>query len=191
MSTSPWPNYLSAARLVLMPAALVTAIGGSRRWFVALLVAALLTDALDGFLARRLKAESDFGRKLDSAADYLTLLTGVAGIALLWPDTMHRELPWVVAGLGSFFAVVGYGFVRLGRAPCYHTWATKMLAIGLAVALVPLLAERSAAPFHAVMVLQVLASLEELAIAALLPAHAGEMPTVWHAWRRRKIGPEA
>jgi phosphatidylglycerophosphate synthase len=191
MKASNWPNCLSAARLVLMPAALMAAICGSRIWFVALLVTALVTDALDGYLARRLKAESDFGRKLDSAADYLLLLTGVAGIALLWPDLMRRELPWVIAGLASFFAVVVYGFVRMGRAPCYHTWAAKVLAVGLALALVPLLAEWTPLPFRVVMALQVLGSMEELAIATLVPWHTGEVPTVWHAWKLRRARPPA
>ena len=76
------PNFISGLRLALMPAVLMSAIAGSRLWFVVLLAASLVTDAFDGFLARRLKAESEFGRKLDSAADYLTLLTGIAGIAL-------------------------------------------------------------------------------------------------------------
>ncbi len=187
MSRSRWPNYLTATRIALMPAVLVAALGGSRQWFVVLLVASLLTDAVDGFIARRLKAETDFGRKLDSAADYLTLLTGIAGIALLWPELMHRELPWVVAGLTGFFMVVVYGFARLGRALCYHTWATKVLAVALALALVPLLAEWTDIPFHVVMVMQVLGSLEELAIAALVPWHAGEVPTAWHAWRLRRV----
>jgi hypothetical protein len=39
--------------------------------------------------------------------------------------------------------------------------------------------------FHGVVVLQGLACAEEFAIAALLPTHQGEMPSVWHAWRRR------
>jgi phosphatidylglycerophosphate synthase len=89
------PNLLSALRIALMPAVLLTAVGGSKPWFVGLLVAALLTDAFDGFLARRLHAESELGRKLDSFADYLVMITGIAGIALLWPDIMRRELPWV------------------------------------------------------------------------------------------------
>ena len=109
MTRTVLPNLLSGARIALMPAVLSTAIGGSRRWFVVLLVTALLTDALDGFLARRLNAYSDLGRKLDSAADYLTMITGIAGIAMLWPDIMRRELPWVVAGLAAFFAVIVYG----------------------------------------------------------------------------------
>jgi phosphatidylglycerophosphate synthase len=186
MKPSNLPNYLSAARLVMMPAALVAAIAGSRFWFVILLVTSLVTDALDGYLARRLKAESDFGRKLDSAADYLLLLTGIAGIALLWPVLMHRELPWVIAGLASFFAVVVYGFVRLGRAPCYHTWAAKALAVGLALALVPLLAEWTPLPFRVVMALQVLGSIEEIVIALLVPWREGEVATVWHALKLRR-----
>lgn len=180
------PNFVSGLRIALMPAVLMSAIAGSRRGFVALLAASLVTDAADGFLARRLNAETDFGRKLDSAADYLTLLTGIAGIALLWPAIMRREQLWVMAGLVSFFTVVVYGLVRLGRAPCYHTWATKLLAVALSLSLVPLLAEWTAVPFHAVMGLQVLGSLEELVIAVLVPWHGGEMPTVWHAWRLRR-----
>lgn len=180
------PNLVSSLRIVLMPAALIAALEGWRLGFIVLLAASLGTDAVDGYLARRLHAESEFGRKLDSAADYLTLLTGIAGIALLWPDIMRRELPWVIAGLVSFFTVVVYGFWRLGRAPCYHTWATKLLAVALSLSLVPLLAEWTAAPFHAVMVLQVLGSLEELAIVMLVPWHRGEVPTVWHAWRLRR-----
>lgn len=183
---STLPNLLSAARMLLMPTALTAALAGSKMWFAVLLAAALATDAVDGPIARWLKAESDFGRKLDSAADYLTMLTGLAGIALLWPDIMHRELPWVAAGLTMFFAVIVYGFVRLGRAPCYHTWVAKVAAVAVAGSLVPLLAEWTPLPFHVAMVLQVIGGVEELIIALLVPWHLGEVPTVWHAWRLRR-----
>jgi phosphatidylglycerophosphate synthase len=188
MSVDPriWPNLLTATRIALMPAVLASAVAGSRPWFTALIAAALATDALDGFLARRLKAFSDFGRKLDSAADYVTLVTGVWGIALLWPEVMRRELPWVMTGMVAFFAVIVYGFVRLGRAPCYHTWASKAGAVVCPLTLVPLLSGGSALPFHASIVWLVLAGLEEIAIALLVPAHTGEMPTAWHALRRRR-----
>jgi len=189
MPKSRLPNALSALRMLLAPASLVAALAGSRPWFAGLLAAALLTDAIDGYLARRLNAETDFGRKLDSAADYATMLIGIAGIALLWPDIMRRELPWVFAALGAFFAVIVYGFVRLGRAPCYHTWASKAFAVACALSLIPLLAEWTAAPFHAAIALQVLAGIEEIAIAILIPHHRGEMPTIWHAWRLRQSQP--
>ena len=186
MKRSLVPNVLSALRIALMPAVLLTAVGGSRAWFGGLLAAALLTDALDGYLARRLHAQSELGRKLDSFADYLVMITGIAGIALLWPEIMRRELAWVAVGLVAFFAVVIYGFVRLGRAPCYHTWASKVLAVACGFSIIPLLAEWSAVPFHVVMTLLVLCGVEEIAIAVLVPWHPGEVPSAWHAWRLRR-----
>lgn len=183
---SSLPNLLSAARMLLMPTALTAALADSKTWFTVLLAAALATDAIDGLVARWLHAESDLGRKLDSAADYLTMLMGLAGIALLWPGIMHRELPWVAAGLTMFFAVIVYGFVRLGRAPCYHTWIAKVAAVAVAGSLVPLLAEWTPVPFHGAMILQVIGGVEELSIALMVPWHEGEVPTVWHAWRIRR-----
>lgn len=185
MNAKILPNLLSGLRIALVPALLFTAIAGTRTGFVALLVVSLATDALDGFFARRLNAYSDLGRKLDSAADYLTMISGLAGIALLWPEIVHREFPWIIAGLSAFFAVIVYGFVRLGRAPCYHTWATKALAVFTALSLVPLLSGHSAAWFHVAMALQVLAGLEEMTIAVVVPWHVGEMATLWHALRLR------
>ncbi len=186
MDRKRWPNLLSGTRIALMPAVLAAAVLGSKPWFVALIAASLATDALDGFLARRLNAFSEFGRKLDSAADYVTMLTGLAGIALLWPDAVRREWAWIVTGLSAFFLVVVYGLIRLGRAPCYHTWASKIGAVACAFSLVPLLAGWSALPFHLVIAFEVLSALEEMAIAILIPRHVGEMPSVWHAWRMRR-----
>jgi phosphatidylglycerophosphate synthase len=179
------PNLMSGLRIALMPALLTTAMSGLREWFVVLMVISLTTDALDGFLARRLNAFSDLGRKLDSAADYLTMICGLAGIALLWPEIVHREIGWISAGLAAFFAVIVYGFVRLGRAPCYHTWASKVLAILTASSLIPLLTGYSAVPFHVAIVLHVLVGVEEMAIALIVPWHVGEMATIWHAARLR------
>jgi phosphatidylglycerophosphate synthase len=186
MNPKRWPNLLSGARIALMPAVLLAAIVGSRPWFVVLVAASLLTDALDGFLARKLNAFSDFGRKLDSAADYLTMMTGLAGIALLWPEIVRRELPWIIAGLAAFFGVIVFGFVRLGHPPCYHTWAAKIGVIGCALSMIPLLSGWSAVPFHVAVCLQILAAVEEVIISLLIPKHVGEMATVWHAWRMRQ-----
>jgi phosphatidylglycerophosphate synthase len=186
MNRKRWPNVLSATRIALMPAVLASAIMGSRPAFVILIVVSLSTDALDGFLARRFNAYSELGRKLDSAADYVTILTGLTGIALLWPEIVRRELPWVVTGLVAFLAAVVYGFLRLGHAPCYHTWASKIGAVACSLSLVPLLNEWTAVPFHISMAWLVATGVEEILIALVLPHHVGEMPTLWHAWRRRR-----
>ena len=70
--------------------------------------------------------------------------------------------------------------------PCYHTWATKVGVIGCALSMIPLLAGWSAVPFHVMVVLLILAGIEEVAIAVVVPAHVGEMATAWHAMQLRR-----
>ena len=104
----------------------------------------------------------------------------------MWPEVVRRELPWIAAGLAAFFGVIVFGFVRLGRAPCYHTWAAKVGVVGCAFSMIPLLAGWSAMPFHLMVGLLILAAVEEVTIVLLLPSHRGEMATVWHALRLRR-----
>lgn len=183
------PNFFSLVRLAVTPPLLVAAMAaGSRSWFFGFLCVAWLTDALDGFLARRLHAESERGRMLDSWADYVTTALCITGLCWLWPEVVRREWPWLVLGSAGFFGIVIYGLVRCGRPPGYHTWLAKALAVALPFALASLLSAWSSSPFHCVMGLQVLGAAEELTIFLLLPGFSGEMPTAWHAWRRRQAG---
>jgi cardiolipin synthase (CMP-forming) len=186
------PNLLSLVRLVVTPPLLIAAIwAGSRSWFFGLLCVAWLTDALDGFIARRFQVESERGRMLDSWGDYVTAAVGVVGVARLWPEIMAREWPWFATAVISCFGVVIYGLVRYGRPPGFHTWMAKAVAVVMPFALACLLAGWTGLPWHAAVVLQVLAALEEAAICHLLPGYSGTMSSAWHAWRRRKSPPAA
>ena len=186
------PNFLSWVRIVGTAPLLVVAImAGSRSWFFGLLCVAWLTDALDGWIARRFQAESERGRMLDSWGDYVTTLLCVVGLTRLWPEIMTREWPWFATGVTGFFGIVIYGLVRYRRAPAYHTWMAKAVAVATPFALAPLLLGWSAVPFHCVVILQVLGTVEEMIISILLPGASCEMPTAWHAWRRREARPVA
>ncbi len=73
------PNALTFARLLAVPVVLALLVAGSEAWAAALLVAAALTDFLDGRLARRRggAGESRLGALLDPLADRL-VISGVA-----------------------------------------------------------------------------------------------------------------
>ena len=184
------PNLLSLSRLVATAPLLVGAmLAGSRSWFFGLLCVAWLTDALDGFVARRLHAETDLGRMLDSWGDYVTTALCVVGLCRLWPEVVAGEWRWFAVGVTAFFSVVVYGLVRHGCPPGYHTWLAKALAVALPFALAALLTGWSPRPFHWIIVLQVLGAAEELAISVLLPGYSGAVPSAWHAWHRRWRNP--
>ena len=86
------PNALTVLRLVLIPifvVVLVTADGG-RSWPAAIIFGvAGVSDQLDGWLARRWRVESAFGRVADPLAD--RLMIDAAVILLV---AVHHRLPW-------------------------------------------------------------------------------------------------
>ncbi|MCS7171344.1 MAG: CDP-alcohol phosphatidyltransferase family protein [Aquificaceae bacterium] len=67
------PNLLSFARLVLSPLVFLLPEKSLPAFFLLL----ALSDALDGFLARRLKAQTELGKVLDPLADKIMLLCGL------------------------------------------------------------------------------------------------------------------
>jgi len=87
------PNALTAFRLFAAPAlALVLAEGHAAAGFV-LFALAGLSDAIDGYLAKRLASPSRFGAFLDPAADKLLMLVAFLmltrlGITPIWLTTI-------------------------------------------------------------------------------------------------------
>jgi len=69
------PNILTLLRVAIIPIVVVLLIGGKsdavRWWAFYLFVASAVTDYFDGWLARMLNQESDFGRLFDPIADKL------------------------------------------------------------------------------------------------------------------------
>lgn len=69
------PNALTVLRLLLTPCFALLLGQGRRREALAVLVLAALSDALDGYLARRLHQTTELGKILDPVADKLMQLT--------------------------------------------------------------------------------------------------------------------
>lgn len=72
------PNLLTLLRIVLLPAVVWRFRAGDSAGALALYVIAMLTDAVDGFLARKLNQITTIGKLLDPVADKLSLLTLLA-----------------------------------------------------------------------------------------------------------------
>ncbi len=182
------PNLLSGSRLVLALVMVVLAwVTDSRAAFLTLLVAALVTDGLDGYFARRWHVESDFGRRLDSWGDYVLTAAALAGIWRLWPALVREEWPWFLTTLIGYFILLAYGLIRWRRVLGYHTRMAKTMVVVMPVTVAVLLLGGTDALFHVAVILQVACGLEELAIAFVLPGYSGHMPSLWHALRRRRV----
>ena len=107
--TNVWnvPNALTILRLILVPVFVILFQRGEKMAALAVFCVACVTDALDGFLARKLNQITDFGKLFDPLADKLMVVSalicqGAAGV-LPWPAillVLGKEL-YMIAG-GAF-----------------------------------------------------------------------------------------
>jgi cardiolipin synthase len=90
------PNLLTWTRIVLTPVVVWTVVSRECAFALPVTLTAGLTDAADGFLARKLGAETRLGAWLDPLADKFLLVSlyvafGFAGLVPVW-------LVWLVVG---------------------------------------------------------------------------------------------
>lgn len=174
------PNLLSGFRLIAAPLLFIIAWQGRPNVFLAILAVSLLSDAIDGFMARRLKVTSKTGAKLDSWGDIVTYFTVVLCAWRLWPDTLQRESFYVVMGI-VFYILPGLaGTIKFKRLPSYHTWAAKILSVLMCIAIYILFITEVVWPFRCAVVLHCLVSIEEMAITLWLKEPQHNVPSFWH-----------
>ena len=180
------PTALTVFRLLSAPVLMALAYMGKERYFLWLAIAALLSDVLDGFLARRLGASSETGRLLDSWADLLIALVSFAGATLLWPDTMREEAGYFALVLAALVIPNAWGLLRFRRLLGYHTISAKASGVFLAVGAVLLFIGLTPIPFRVAAFIELAVAAEYIAISLILPQWTSEMKSAWHAWRMRR-----
>ena len=94
------PNLLTFLRMALIPVFAIMLVYHREGWALAIFTIAGVSDGVDGFIARRLKQESELGTIIDPVADKLLMTT--AFVMLTLPSVMGtaRFLPvpfWVTA----------------------------------------------------------------------------------------------
>jgi cardiolipin synthase len=82
------PNQITLLRLGFLPFFLILIFYEEYRWALVVLVFVALTDAIDGFLARRLHQKSALGAYLDPIADKLLLSSSFVVLA------MGKKIAW-------------------------------------------------------------------------------------------------
>jgi phosphatidylglycerophosphate synthase len=185
------PNLVSGLRLALIPILVWLAWNSHQRVYLVCLGLSLLTDMLDGLLARWLNQITELGAKLDSWADFATYMTIPFSVWWLWPDVIRREAAFVVVALISYVVPIMVGFLKYGRLTSYHTWLGKVTALLMGLAIFLLLAGGPAWPFRWAVPVLVLAEIEECLLIARLPEWRANVPTLWHALKLPRKPPAA
>jgi CDP-diacylglycerol--glycerol-3-phosphate 3-phosphatidyltransferase len=178
---------LTGLRFLLAPAVVWLAYHwASRPALVGCLTAGLLSDVFDGVLARRLGVATVALRRLDSAADVVFYLAVLWSAGVVYPEVAWAYAPGFGALLGLEVVCQAVSFVRAGRPPATHAYSAKCWGLFLFAAFVALLGFGwSRGIMEAMIVVGCLADLEVIAIMLVAPPPAVDVPSIFHAWRRR------
>lgn len=182
------PLTLTALRAGLAPVVVLLAlVAPSKPLLGACLVAAFVSDVLDGVLTRRLGIESPLLRRLDSVAD--TLFYAAAGIAawVLHPSAvLDRRVPLaILAGLEVGRYVLDA--VKFRREASYHMGSSKAWGVALFAGLFSLLAlGRENVLLDVAVYAGIVADLEGVAISLTLRGWRSDVPSIVHALRIRR-----
>ena len=182
--TFPIANLLSILRLLLVPVLVFFALEGAPYWFLGVLAASLVSDVLDGHLARKLNQVSDFGAKLDSWGDSLTYASMIFGLYQLWPSIFADQQAYLLSATLSFIIPLVAALVKFGEYPSYHTWGAKVAAILIAPAYYMLILLDADTWFRLVILFYLLVASEEILITIILKSPATNVGSAWRLFMR-------
>lgn len=179
------PNLLSLFRIITAPFLLLSAYYGSEMIFFILFGLMLLSDALDGIIARALNQTSALGARLDSYGDIVTYLSVPLAMWWLWPDIILKEIPYIIASVCLFVLPAFFALVKFGKLASYHTWITKVSTILMSGGIVLLAALQNPLLFHIAVWFLAIETIENIAITLILPKQKTDIHSLWHAWKYR------
>ncbi len=117
------PNFISLYRLLAFPVIFFMALTGREHWFVILLCISLVSDVLDGNIARLFKLQTHFGAALDNLADIFTYAMAILGLFVFkWAEIKPHS--WILfLFLGIFIVSYIVSFARFGKIPGLHLYS--------------------------------------------------------------------
>ncbi len=164
------PNALSFYRLLAFPIILYLALAGYEQAFAVLIVINLVTDVLDGMLARLLKQQTEFGAKIDSIADMGTYFLVFLGVGLFkWADFAPHILSFGTF-IGLLILSLSLSVIKFGRFPSLHLYSWKIGGYIQGIFFVVLFTFGFYTPFYYIMIIWgILAFLEHIIIQLIIP----------------------
>ena len=122
-------DWFSFYRILAVPLLIALIWLGEREIFTWFLLISYSTDAIDGFLARRLKITSARGSQLDSIGDQITLVVGLIGLLVFENEFMMTNYVLILIAFVPYILQMILAFYKYGKATAFHTYLAKSSAV--------------------------------------------------------------
>jgi cardiolipin synthase (CMP-forming) len=117
------PNIISFYRLIMFPVVLILGLLGYEKLFVIFISINLVSDIIDGFIARTFKLVTRFGAALDNLADIGTYILALFGLFTFRWEVIQNHAWFLYVFLTLFILSYLVAFYRFGKIPGLHLYS--------------------------------------------------------------------
>ncbi len=159
----------------------------SRPFLLVLMYLGLISDILDGIIARKINVSTEKLRRFDSQTDMIFWVSIGICIWLLNPDLISRNK----GSISIIFVLEGMcyliSFMKFGKETCTHAFLSKIWGITLLIGFTSLIGFNYAGiPFLIAIIFGLISHTDRILITLLLPRWTHDVPSFYHAYLIRK-----
>jgi len=155
--------------------------------FTWLLLVSYLTDAIDGYLARKLNITSPRGSQLDSFGDQVTLVIGLIGLFYYETNFIKTNLVLILIAFVPYIIQMIIAYLKYGKATAFHTYLAKLSAVIQSVFILwSLFFTPEYSLFYTMIVIGLLETFEEITLIFMYSNWASDVKGIYWAYRDKR-----
>ncbi len=159
----------------------------SKPVILVLMYLGLISDILDGIIARKQHLSTAKLRRFDSQADMIFWLSIGFATWILYPQLISDNKIAIWAILAMEISVYVISILKFKRESCTHAFLSKLWGITLLIAFTSLIGFNHAGiPFYAAIIMGLISHVDRILITLILPAWTHDIPSTYHAYLIRK-----
>lgn len=180
-------DWFSFYRIFAAPLLLVLIWFDLRLAFTWLLLISYSTDAIDGYLARKLKITSPRGSQLDSFGDQITLIIGLTGLFYFETDFMKTNLVLILIAFIPYIIQMLIAYLKYGKSTAFHTYLAKLSAVLQSLFILwSLFFNPEYALFYIMIIIGILETVEEIILITMYDNWASDVKGIYWAIRDKR-----
>ncbi|WP_299110206.1 CDP-alcohol phosphatidyltransferase family protein [uncultured Winogradskyella sp.] len=184
------PISLILLRLILAPIILALAyfIGETSKTIIVILMyLGLISDILDGIIARKQNISSPKLRRMDSQTDMIFWLSIGFSTWILYPKLIADNSIVIWTILIMEIACYVISLIKFKKETCTHAFLSKLWGITLLIAFTSLIGFNHAGiPFAMAIIMGLISHIDRILITLILPKWTHDIPSAYHAYLIRK-----
>ena len=180
-------DWFSFYRIFAAPFLLLLIWLDLRLGFTWLLLISYSTDAIDGYLARKLKITSPRGSQLDSFGDQITLIVGLIGLFYFETSFIRANLTLIIIAFIPYILQMLIAYIKYAKATAFHTYLAKLSAVLQSLFILwSLFFNPEYVLFYIMIIIGLLETFEEITLIYMYDNWASDVKGVYWALRDKR-----